>query len=324
MSKPLTISYSSTSTFRLCPYRYYLGNVMGYRLKEEDPKLIAGRVFHRGLEKWLSTADERLHAALNQMVGDPEWFKLEPEQKVLAELLMVAWDARNVDKVGDEVYQVEKRLYAPVMGPDGEPDPSLRLVAVLDVDGNPPQEHKTTGSDVDPGSRYHDRLSENQQVMVYFIVKADNGEPIDHLVWNAIKFPRTVRLKATPIEKRKYYKRGSKCGKYGPGDPYPGTRETDESMEEFRERVKDEIIAEPWRYFSTTELYRTEEEIDRARYDLWSTGKLMQAAIASGAFPRNQCESSCFAFGTECPYLPVCKEGLDPAKSPLYKIRRRK
>jgi hypothetical protein len=213
-----------------------------------------------------------------------------------------------------------------VLDPKGNPDPDLELVIVLDVrcfdqEGQTiPVEHKTTASPIDEGAPYWQRMEASQQVSLYYLALSDNGHQVGHVLLDAVRAPRLERLKATPVERRQFY---VKAGPWGnPGDPKPGTRLVEETVEEFSARVREMILDNPNAFYARRALYRVDIELSRVRADLWQQGQLMKHAIDAGLFPRNM-PDACFKYNRECPYLPVCKGEVDITDERVYKIRKR-
>ncbi len=85
-------------------------------------------------------------------------------------------------------------------------------------------------------------------------------------------------------------------------------RATDETPDEFHDRVLAEIAARPDDFFSRTLVTRTEAQKVRGRASILDTIKLARLAEVVDAFPMN--DSACFAYNTRCPYLSAC-QGVD-------------
>lgn len=100
---------------------------------------------------------------------------------------------------------------------------------------------------------------------------------------------------------------GWKCDKDGSPQaprPYAKTRLTDETIEEFEERMTTEIVGAPDAYLSRGVVVRLESELPRMRQDLLDTVRSMRALAAEGLHPPTF--SSC-AMGREmCGFFTAC------------------
>lgn len=86
---------------------------------------------------------------------------------------------------------------------------------------------------------------------------------------------------------------------------HKGQRDTDESADEFRLRVAEDIISRPDDYFTRTVVTRTDGDMQRARSSILDTVKLAKVAELFDAFPMN--DQSCFAYNSRCPFLGACQ-----------------
>lgn len=179
--------------------------------------------------------------------------------------------------------------------------------------------HNTTTSDIRPGGSYWQRLERNLQIPLYFILREDMGRPIDSILWDVVRAPEWRLLPATPPEKREFYKVNCKGGKKG--DPKPGTRLEPETMEQFRERVTKAVLANPEEFFQRKRIYRTEEDLEKVRADLYGYARLIQASHESGLWPRNT--GACEQYRRECSFAPICHRGADVATCGLYRKREK-
>jgi hypothetical protein len=195
-------------------------------------------------------------------------------------------------------------------------------------------EHKTTSLDISPGSNYWRRLTLDSQVSTYFAGARTLGHELQGMLYDVI---RKVQLRphfATPVEERKYTKPSDKacpeCKKKKPAelphmhetafgqvqcvdgrvltDPggklYANLREHDESLEEFRLRVREEIGQNPDKYFGRAIIVRMAEEEAEAARDAWAIGRQIREAQLERRWPRNP--DGCDSFGSLCSYFDVC------------------
>lgn len=335
MTDPIRLSYSSISTYQLCPRKYAYSYVERREgIGGRSRPLGFGSAFHAAQEAlwgWSgeSTDPGRLQGARKAWADAAATEQLSFEDTLLGEVLLIGyaarWDDLRLSFHGTPL--VECKVELPVLRPDGTPDPELVLVCVFDVvtydaDGSSVVvEHKTTKSDVSPGSAYWGRLDGNLQASIYWLAAADHGRDVQCVLWDVIRAPLFKRADATPLADREYYKRPPAGSGFKPGDLKPGQRIADETADEFAERVMSKVLAEPNAYFGRQELARSDDELDRVRMDLWAVGRQMVHAVRTGAFPRNL--QSCNAFNTPCDYLPVCKGEASIDDPQLYRLRVR-
>ncbi len=317
MSEVLRTSHSHSDLFASCPRKYLLKCIEGIYPVEEDYKLRFGNVFHSALEAWWKTPNPgRLDAAFKAWNTACSRRGLSPEECITGTYLLTAYDALQQKEFGEIL--AEHRVTVPLMGPNG-PDPELELKCIFDtilVEHGFAIEHKTTAQDISQGSVFWER-AKGQQLDVYFIVAEEVGIELKYVLWDVVKVPGFRLFKTTPEEDR-YYKVNCKGG--AKGELKKGAREHDETLEEFEERVRSEILEHPEQYFQQRRMYRDEVSIEQTRYDLWANGRQMLNAIREEAFPRNR--QSCGAYGRKCEYYPICFEGADPQQSQLYRVKR--
>jgi hypothetical protein len=134
-------------------------------------------------------------------------------------------------------------------------------------------EHKTTSSDISPGSAYWQQVSTtNVQVSMY--AAAFLGAKV---LYDVIRKPSLRKLRA--------------------GKP------NEETDDELVARCLAAMSEEPARYFQRAVIVRLEHEHEAFARDLYMVDSLRRLPDQ----PRNP--SSCMAFGRRCGYWPVCWDG---------------
>lgn len=88
------------------------------------------------------------------------------------------------------------------------------------------------------------------------------------------------------------------------GKLYANLRESDETAEEFRVRLRESIAAEPDRYYQRGEVVRLEEELRDHAFDLWAHGRAIADDLRTGRAPKNP--DSCVAYGRDCGFFALC------------------
>jgi hypothetical protein len=332
----LRISYSDIQLWQTCPRKYAYSKLLRKsRVGGEGRALGFGSAFHAAQEAlWGWSGDPadpgRLQAASKAWSDAAVEHGLSFEDTLLGEVLLIGYAARwdDLRLSFHSTPLVETKVITPVLDPAGNPDPELELAAVFDVvsydlDGSTViTEHKTTSSEVDPGAAYWGKLDLNLQASLYWIAATDSGRYVSHVQWDVIRAPMYKRGQATPIAEREYYKRPPKGSGFKPGDLKPGQRETDETADEFAQRIMDKVLADPNAYYGRMPLTRSDDELDRVRADLWQVGTQMRRSVEDGTFPRNL--DGCRKFNVDCGFLPVCRGEASIDDPALYRIRPEK
>lgn len=299
---------SGIRSYQSCPRKFYHTYYNGIAGKQEpDDKLKFGTAVHTVLE---------LNA--NRPVAD--WSVAEGVKGLDLDLgCLVAGTsaAYAVHWAGSLHYRAtELRLETPLR------DPRLRLVTILDGLAETENgdlvvvDHKTTESDIRPGSWFWEKLQLDAQASAYLWAARQHGYDARHAVWDAIKRPNLKRrTEATDPE---YYARAGKWGQVG--DLKPGTGIPAETAGEFAGRVRQTMAAEPDTYFQRGEVVRLEGELDEAVADIDQLGEQVLASFDKQAWPRNP--NSCFAFGRRCEFFEVCCGTAQPTDDQLFQLRR--
>lgn len=323
MTEPLSVSPTGIGLFNLCPYKYYLNKEMRVESVNEPRALRFGKAFHEAQEAWWGSSGGAMDAYLSAVdrwlrVSAAE-YSLSPEDIVIGKVLLRGYTAMWGESKRSEPQNIEQAKVVPMIAPDGSVDPSMVLKGILDV-SDPAVDHKTTTSKIGPDDVYWSRLERDLQPTLYLVLCDDTDSPQESILWDVVRAPQLKLRKATPVEKREFYKKNCKGGKVG--DPKPNTYLEDETIPQFEARFAEMVAENPEQYFARQEITRTESQKSQARYDAWATGRLILAAKRDGAFPRNT--KSCDAFNRECEYFGVCHRGDDIGNTQLYKIRPRR
>jgi hypothetical protein len=157
-------------------------------------------------------------------------------------------------------------------------------------------EHKTTTQDIGPTSSYWDRVTSiDSQLSTYVSAAKEMGYDVQEIVYDVIHRPRSGPYKSTPKSQRKYTKAGNL---------YAGQRDVDETLEEYRERLREDIKNNPEFYFQRKTIVRLESELLSQDQDNRMTDRMIDLCEKEEMYPRNT--GSCFQFGRKCDYWDVC------------------
>lgn len=302
----MLITNSRLRAFRRCPRYHQHAYVDLVRPIEQSYALRFGTLIHLGLEAyWKATEWKLSHAFKAMQAVESDEFEL-----IKAEELLRGYSIRWADD-GWQTILVEHEFSVPLTHPaTGEEFPAKlggKLDALASKDGRVyVVEHKTSSEEIGPGSAYWQRLTLDSQVSTYLKAAKDLGHDPSGVLYDVLFRPSIEYRKATPEEKRKY----TKTGKL-----YANQRDIDESPEEYRQRLREDIADDPDSYYQRGTVVRTESEEREAHFDLWSWA---EATLRGGYQPRNT--EACKTVYGVCPYISVCS-GVD-SLSNVLKFRK--
>lgn len=306
---------SELRTWRACPRKHQYQYVQLRRSRLDSDALNFGTLWHVGMEAWWNHASEpaevRLGAGLIAFRSS-DW--TDAFALVTAEELLLGYTARW----GDEEYEclaVEQQFEIPLINPEtNAPSRTYRIGGkfdgiIADRKGQLVLEHKTSGSDIEPGSLYWKKVRTlDTQVSLYMNGARVLGFVPRACLYDVVRKPGIRPLKATPVESRKYLK--------GTTTLYANQRAHDETSEEYRLRLRADIQEKPERYYGREEIVRLDADSKEHAFDTWQQARMMREAELAGFAPRNP--DSCSEYGG-CPYLPVCTNEASIDDDTLYR-----
>lgn len=309
IEKPRLLTYSRTKEFRACQRRHYYSYELGYRPCRAADALVMGTAFHVGTAEvyWNARKDGRsleeataLAMAATRAHCDAKNMDifLAIKNMVMAAVYTAAWNSRPDVKclaveVQFELPLTHGKRESTFWRRAGKIDAILRLedgrIAVC--------EHKTSTQDASPGSDYRRRLTQDEQISMYFEAAHALGFPADLILYDVIKKPMQRPKMATSIDSR--YKKDGGLKK--------GARETDETPDEFFARLLEEQMEKGLTScIDWIEVYRLDNQRKRFGDDLIEQAKMMRWAIENNIHPKNS--DACFAYhGSSCAFLEVCE-----------------
>jgi hypothetical protein len=201
-------------------------------------------------------------------------------------------------------------------------------------------EHKFTASDATPGSAYWEKLAIDSQVSIYIDGAAILGHEIAGCIYDVIKRPEHEQKLATPMDARKYTQ-GKGCklcggnlqGKQGTGESkvtdsgkcaackgtgwridaegnpeaphiYANQRDTDETVEEFEDRVVAVIADRPDDFLIRNIVVRLESGLPAMREQLLQSIALERVTSATKLYVKNT--DACARYGSMCHFFAAC------------------
>ncbi len=288
-----------------------------------------GSVFDSALQEWWSAGPlhgrEAANAKLDELVKANDKL-LSPYDVEKARALLYVYDARW----GNEPYEiirVQPIFRQPILNPvTGRKSKRFDLGGKLDVlvrDVRTGEvliiETKTTSLEIAMTSDYWRTITAlDPQISTYFsgartILKSIGikDEPA-RAVYDVIRKPALKPYKATPPESRKYKK--------GTTELYANQRETDETPEEYGERVMEDITGQvvqtgpgfdaklalesSRKYFARGDIVRFESEEFDHQMDVWNTAEAIIENEKAERAPRHR--GACKRYGGFCSFFGVC------------------
>jgi hypothetical protein len=335
------LSVTSAGRYRACPRSYFYANRLGRRARRADDNRRFGTLFHDGQEaywRWLKEyqfdSEGALGAALAAIRKNTD---ADPFERIKAEVLMGGYNFRWSSEPLTVLW-VEKEFESDLKNPlTSGVSRTFRKGGKMDVIVQTPDhqifvmEHKTSSEDITDGSHYWSRLTLDSQISMYLDGARTLGYDPAGCVYDVIGKPNMKPLKATPQDKRKYTKPSKK-------EPesrlYAGQRETDETPEEYGQRLLDHLVGKSVqtddceasseaseshrfdKYFRRAKIVRLESEEQEAAFNFWGTAVQIRESIASGIWPKN--DKSCFQYRKPCDYFPVCSKQTTIDNDVLY------
>jgi hypothetical protein len=304
------LSPSSLRLFQSCPrktkYRYY------YSIEGKQPpddKLKFGTAIHKAIE-----------VNVNKPV--PDWSVREAAAGLDVDLsclvagtaaaYAVHWDGTLQYRAAELRLETELRndrlTYLTIL--DGLAETDGGDLVVVD--------HKSTESDIRPGSWFWEKLQLDIQASSYVWAARANGHDVQHALWDGIKRPKFVRR--TEAIAPEHYVKSGKWGKAG--DLKPGTGLPVETPAEFAKRTRDTMLAEPDVYFQRAPVMRLQDELDAAMAEVELIGEQLLRAWDRSEWPRNP--GACFSYGAKCEYFDLCTGNAQPTDETLYQLKTRR
>lgn len=307
------LTNSEMRTRRRCAREHHLAYELGYRPIEDVEHLRFGSLVHGGLEPWwLGHGLEAALAFIEQHAAD-EW------EAAKARVMMRGYDARWRDETPfADVVAVEREVYAPLVNPEtGAASRTFMLGMKLDVLlGRMFVEHKTTSSEIGPGSAYWKRLQMDTQVSTYYQGAKSLGHEVEGCLYDVLRKP-ALRPSQVPLVDEDGVKivldQGGQRVRTKDGKKWRQTSDTElgyvlqtrpETVEEYEARLTEDVAANPDKYFQRGTVVRLEHEEREAQLDAWQLAREIREAELANAHPRNP--DGCERFGRTCGFFDVC------------------
>lgn len=309
-----TVSVTEIKTYLRCREEHRIAHVLGIRpARPSDIKLRVGLTVDAGVGAWWRTCS--LRAALDAVRAEAAAQSLDVYETIRCEVMLTGYDARWAEEQrAIETLSVQERFTLQRHRPE-----PWGLAGKIDASGARAGrrfvvETKTTSEDLAPGSFYFARLVIDSQVSLYAVAARELGLEPDVCVYDVLRKPQGEPRLATPPEKRRITKAGKLDARQ---------RDHDETPEEFRARLVEEVATSPESFYARVEVVRLEHELRAAVAEFDEIGlEVVQAyEREEGAAPRST--DACRRFGRLCDYFGVCTGGESLDSERFVQIGRR-
>ncbi len=287
----ITTTNSSRASFQRCQRRYYYEYVKCMRPKKSSAQLVFGDAAHKGLEARLKT-----NIDIDEMLLTVDFLLSDPFSQRCLENLLLGYHFRWRDQdraIG--VLAVEEKF-------EYRPKGIAEVVCTGKIDGIIKEgssvkliEHKTKSQTIEAGSTYWEKLTLDAQISEYMIGARELGHDTETCIYDVLLRPAQKRLMATPMASRKYKRTG---------ELYKNQRERDETIDEYGLRLRQDITANPNKYYKRATVVRFPGELRayEANRDLIIRQMLDCYDSAEWAMSTGGCDK----YNTMCTYFGVC------------------
>lgn len=193
-------------------------------------------------------------------------------------------------------------------------------------------ETKSTSKPIDLDSMYFKKLELDSQVSTYYGAGQVMGLDYAGCIYDVARKPQISPHRETPEADRKYTQ-GKKCKLCVPAHEecphchgtgwieaprlYANQRDSDETVDDFRFRVRQAIAEAPDEYYRRALVPRRDDELEEHRKDLWMTARDIRDCKRLGTHPRNP--DACERYNRFCPYWATCTGQADIFDNGVYR-----
>jgi len=312
MSCPKIMTASRFNAYTACQRKHFYRYEDGYDSDVRSEPLLVGSALHKGMEVWWDSKkfedDEGdIQGATQALNAEIKLLELKkhcgPFTIALVEEMFEGYCGKYCnDKI--TAFTVESKFQVPLINPRTQKQHngwqiSGKIDAVVydhATKSSYLMDHKSASQDVAPGATYWEKLKFDKQISMYFLgVKALGYENIQGFIYDVLKKPYVKRKLMTPKHKQKFKRNGL---------PYSWVNERDETVSEYRDRVKADIQKNFDKYYRREVVLRTDEQLEAFQWDLVRVADLIDGEATREDALQN-C-GACSMYGKVCPYLQVC------------------
>lgn len=281
-----TLTATALATMRTCPRKYYLRYQLAWGTERTATPLRFGSAYHAGLEAYNKTGDEALAvtAAIVSYTNTPDW--AEPDQWIEEAIDVEELVRGHIWRYGQDTarpVEAERVFVMPITNPETgrasktfELRGKMDLISELEAMRLALNEYKTADDDIADGSDYWPRIRFDQQISIYVIAARHIGYDVQTVLYDVARKPRIGRR----------------------------TKRQPETLDEYQERLRNDIRERPDFYFNRKEVARLESDLAEIRWELWQQAQAIMDARKNARWFRNVSKNTC----NFCEYREPCLE----------------
>lgn len=320
------LTNSMRSKWNACHRAYKISYVDGIRPAVASDALSFGTAMHSILESYwknsFSVDVEKVDEICHKYAMDRNDVYAEYTLKALFDGYVERYqehDAESYKSIGAEI-----GFKAPLLNPETSGvSKTFHLAGKIDAIAEEREsgrqlivEHKTTSSDIGPGSDYWLKLPIDGQVSGYYIGAKVKGYDVNNCLYDVIRKPNIRPSNSIPVldenglkivvdeeGNRVMNKDGKKPRQTEDAALGYTMQKRAETPDEWFDRLKADIASNPDKYYQRMEVARSETDLQDYLFDMWALSQEIIAAEGSGRFSRNP--NACSVFGN-CEYFDVC------------------
>ena len=297
----ITLTASATQTYLTCPRKFQWAYVEQIRPEQQAEYFRIGGAYHKAMELFDLGVDwQNIMAEIHRLCID--------EHEAHAVLAMATAHEHYYEGRQFQLVEPEQVWKKAIGGVDctGKID---RIVTLPDG-RRAVMEYKTTSRDISPGSMYWRRLKLNVQIGMY-----QHAADADTVFYDVVRKP-TIKPKQVPLLDDEGLKivvddeTGERVLKKN-GDPRQSAaagmtlQSRIETPEEYGQRVHEQMVDDPERFFQRVECPRIEGDMAAVAADVRDVSRLVSLDI----YPRNA--NACDTYG-KCEYFELCVGNVEP------------
>jgi len=325
------LTNSRRNSFGSCHRKHYFEYELGRRPISDADSLRFGTLAHKGLEAWFLAIWQGVDIAIQEakaaiLATNPS--EISDQYQIATALALIEGYSARWGAEEFEVLAVEQHFEIPLINPDTNGQSrTFRLAGKIDAivrvgDRVLILEHKTSGEDIGPDSRYWTKLAIDGQVSGYYMGAKSLGYDVDGCLYDVLRKP-SIRPASVPLTdeegvkivldaegNRVRTKDGKKWRETGDSAQGYVLQSRPETTEEWYQRLTADIAAQPDRYFRRLEVPRLDADLVEYLGDMWAVGREIAEAQQTKRWPKNP--RSCDVY-SGCPYFEVCagRESID-------------
>lgn len=300
------ITASSMRCFKTCRRQFWYRYELGLRPTADSFALAYGIAFHSAVE---ILEKEGLDAAVEFCLGTKFNDAYTPHT-LAAQIKAYDWRWKD-EPLWEKTLEPEIVFQSELRNPEtGRASMLFDLAGKKDAkgllrDGRTALRETKTISEAPDSDRYWRRLLVDPQITLYYEHDQHTDNPAHTIIYDVCRKPCIAPYMATPIEKQKQKKDGSL---------YANQRLTDETPEEWQERLFADMCERPNFYLARREIPRLEQDVAEFRQETWEVQKDIRHAQQTNRWYRNAGRFTC----DNCCYFNFCTgmELFEPDQPP--------